>query len=132
MRSLLAFVVGLAGAVLSARAPQSVLPKPTYVLKGHTEVVYPVAFSPDGKTLASGSGDGTLKLWDVITGKETTTLEGHNEGWGVFSVVFSPDGKTLASAGGGPGSKIKLWDVKTGKETASFKGHDGTVLSAAF
>jgi WD40 repeat protein len=81
-----------------------------------------VAFSPDGKTLASASWDQTIKLWDVQTGKELATLKGHT-GW-VTSVAFSPDGKTLASAGGerseeSSGSAdrtIKLWDVQTGKE----------------
>ena len=80
-----------------------------------------VAFSPDGKTLASGSEDKTIKLWDVATGKEQATLKGHTE-W-VKSVAFSPDGKTLASGSGD--STIKLWDVATGKEQATLKGHHG-------
>ena len=57
-----------------------------------------MAFSPDGKTLASGSMDKTIKLWDVATGKEQATLKGHT-GW-VSSVAYSPDGKTLASGSG--------------------------------
>ena len=88
-------------------------------LKGHTDAVYSVAFSPDGKTLASGSGDKTIKLWDVATGKEQATLKGHTEL--VSSVAFSPDGKTLAS--GSEDQTIKLWDVATGKEQATLKGH---------
>jgi WD40 repeat protein len=65
-------------------------------LTGHQYVVNSVSFSPDGKTLASASGDKTVKLWDVSTGKELKTLNGHQEA--VSSVSFSPDGKTLASA----------------------------------
>jgi len=56
-----------------------------------------VAISPDGKTLASGSKDKTVKLWDVATGKEVVTLKGHTDP--VLSVAFGPDGKTLASGG---------------------------------
>ena len=69
--------------------------KNTATLKGHTGPINSVAFSPDGKTLASGSWDKTIKLWDVATGKSTATLKGHTDL--VCSVAFSPDGKTLAS-----------------------------------
>ena len=67
------------------------------LLTGHTDYVYSVAFSPDGKTLASGSWDATIRLWDVATGDTLNTLTGHTH-W-VNSVAFSPDGKTLASGG---------------------------------
>jgi WD40 repeat protein len=80
-------------------------------LKALTDKVYSVAFSPDGRTLASGSsGDGWPKLWDVKTGKELATLIGH--GSIVFSVAYSRDGKTLAS--GSYDKTIKLWDVAMG------------------
>ncbi|WP_038296673.1 AAA-like domain-containing protein, partial [[Scytonema hofmanni] UTEX B 1581] len=65
-------------------------------LEGHSNSVYSVTFSPDGKTLASASYDKTIKLWNLETKKEITTLNGHSSG--VLSVTFSPDGKTLASA----------------------------------
>ena len=80
------------------------------VLKGHTDAVSSLAFSPDGKTLASAgsSSDHTVKLWDVATRKELVTLNAHKK-W-VFCVAFSPDGKTLASASGD--GTIKLWDLK--------------------
>src|SRR4051812_15807356 len=71
-------------------------PKPRVILQGHKDTVFSTAYSPDGKTLASASGDKTIKLWDVATGKEQATLKGHTGSVG--SVTFSPDGKTLASA----------------------------------
>jgi WD40 repeat protein len=70
-----------------------------------------VAYGPDGKTLASGSYDKTIKLWDVATGKELATPTSHTNR--VYSVAFSPDGKTLAS--GSLDKTIKLWDVPSAK-----------------
>ncbi|AUB37023.1 Serine/threonine protein kinase [Nostoc flagelliforme CCNUN1] len=84
--------------------------------------------SPDGKTLASGSLDTTIKLWDVSTGKAIKTLTGHSSG--VNSVRFSPDGKTLAS--GSLDTTIKLWDVSTGKAIKTLTGHRSRVISVGF
>ena len=97
-------------------------------LKGHSSEVGSVAFSPDGKRLASGSTDKTIKIWDTVTGKELLTLKGHSKG--VDSVAFSPDGKRLASASGD--KTIKLWDTVTGKELLTLKGHSGFASSIAF
>ena len=78
-----------------------------HILTGHTGAIHSISFSPDGNTLASGSKDGTIRLWDVSTGQSLHTLIGHTQG--VHSVRFSPDGNTLAS--GGLDSMILLWDV---------------------
>jgi WD40 repeat protein len=77
-----------------------------------------VAFSSDSKTLASASGDKTVRLWDLATNKERATLQGHTES--VMSVAFSPDGKILASAS--RDKTVKFWDVATSKERATLKG----------
>ncbi|KAB8255441.1 hypothetical protein BDV32DRAFT_130723 [Aspergillus pseudonomiae] len=97
-------------------------------LKGHTDLVGSVAFSPDGQVVASGSDDHTINLWDSKTGSELQTLKGHT-GW-VGSVAFSPDGQVVAS--GSYDHTINLWDSKTGLELQTLKGHTGWVVSVAF
>ena len=81
----------------------------TSISKIRTWHVISVSFSPDGKTLVSGSDDNTIKLWDVETGQEIRTLKGHDNY--VRSVNFSPDGKTLVS--GSADRTIKLWNLGT-------------------
>jgi hypothetical protein len=97
-------------------------------LRGHTSWVTSVAFSPDGRLLASGSDDQTLKLWDVETRQEVRTLRGHTDP--VWSVAFSPDGRLLASGSGD--NTVKLWDVETGQEVRTLSGHTDPVWSVAF
>jgi hypothetical protein len=81
---------------------------PVRTLTGHTDAVWSVSFSPDGRLLASGSGDYTIKLWRVSDGALVRTLTGHSHG--VESVSFSPDGRLLAS--GSRDNTIKLWRVR--------------------
>jgi WD40 repeat protein/serine/threonine protein kinase len=97
-------------------------------LERHTDSVYAVAFSPDGQTLASGSGDSTVRLWDVASGLERICLTGHKNR--VLAVAFSPDGKALAS--GSRDGTVKLWDVATSTARATLKGHNDWVTSVAF
>src|SRR5438270_7856771 len=97
-------------------------------LTGHADLVYGVAFSPDGKLLATASFDNTVKLWDFAARKELRTLTGH--GKPVYSVAFSPDGATLASAS--QDQTIRLWHVADGKPVRTITGHGGIVDSVAF
>ena len=95
---------------------------------GHRSVVKSVSFAPDGNTLASGSGDRTIKLWDVHSGEALRTLEGHK--FSVFSVSFAPDGNTLASGNGD--RTIKLWDARSGELLHTLEERTGDVYSVAF
>src|SRR5262245_15214180 len=97
-------------------------------IKGHGEAVYSVAFSPDGKMLASGRPDRTVKLFDIGSGKELANLKGYGNQYS--TVAFSPDGKRLAT---GRGDAVKLWDAATGQELTTLKGHAGWwIASIAF
>ena len=98
-----------------------------YVLKGHTDWVSSLAFSPDGNLLASEGGGKTIILWDVRRGQIAATLQLPTS---IAQLAFSPDSKMLAS--GNSDGTITLWDVKSRKETLTLKGHTGWLLSLAF
>ncbi len=99
-----------------------------YVQTGHTFGVNAVAFSPNSKTLASGSFDNTIKFWNTETGQELRTLAGHTKS--VQAVVFSTDGRTLAS--GSADKTIKLWNAETGQELRTLAGHTSDVYTIVF
>lgn len=97
-------------------------------LTGHAALVRHIAFSRDGKTLASASFDKTVKLWDVATGTLKRALTGHADS--VFWVAFSPNGNTIATGSGD--RTVKLWDAQSGKLQGTLTGHSGAAWSGAF
>ena len=96
-------------------------------LGGHTEVVWQVAFSPDGRRLASCSVDKTVRLWNVADGAHAQTLA-HPEG--VTSVAYSPDGRHLATAS--YDRAVRIWNAEDGSLVRTLAGHEGTVWQVAF
>ena len=100
----------------------------TKTLTGHTDFVRCIAFSRNGKTMASAASDGTVRLWEVGAATARATLRGHNGG--VSWVAISTDDKTVASAG--RDGTIRLWDLRSGEEKTTLRGHGGWVTSVTF
>jgi eukaryotic-like serine/threonine-protein kinase len=98
------------------------------VLPRHSRPVWALAISPDGRSLASGSQDGALSLWDAATGRALATPRGHAHT--VNQVRFSPDGRRIASASWD--HTVRLWDAATGEEIRVLRGHTAPVLWVAF
>ncbi|KAJ1949954.1 ribosome assembly [Linderina macrospora] len=98
-------------------------------MTGHTEAVLSVSFSPDGRQLASGSGDTTVRIWDLATETPQFTCTGHKN-W-VLSIAWAPNAQTLAS--GSMDNTVRLWDPRTGKPLGGpLTGHKKWITSLAW
>jgi WD40 repeat protein len=118
----LAALVAIMTSLALAQKPQ------LYVQTGPVSPVNSIAYSSDGRILASGNGDGTIKLWDMMARREIRTLTGHKDA--ILSVAFSSDGKMLAS--GSEDRPVKLWDVTTGQALKTLNGHSSRVVAVKF
>ncbi|MGH3854127.1 MAG: pentapeptide repeat-containing protein [Pseudonocardiaceae bacterium] len=101
---------------------------PLYPLTGHTDVVWSVAWSPDGTRLLTGGADASVRVWDAATGEPLHQLGGHTGR--VLSVAWSPDGTRLLT--GGEDASVRVWDAVTGEPLHQLGGHTGRVLSVAW
>jgi len=98
------------------------------IIQGHTDAVNGAAFSPDGEFLVTCSKDGTVRLWEVASGKEVRRFIGHTGP--TYGAAFSPDGKYILTSS--EDETARLWDVKTGEEIRRFTGHTDEVNNVAF
>ncbi len=99
--------------------------------KGHLYYIWSVAWSPDGKRIASGSWDQTVQVWDALSGKNVFIYHGHAGAQnGVFTVGWSPDGKRIASGGGD--KTVQVWDAINGENVLTYRGHSNGIHKIAW
>ncbi|GJJ74193.1 hypothetical protein EMPS_06551 [Entomortierella parvispora] len=101
---------------------------PGHALKGHTDAIWSIIYSPNGQQVATASLDKTVRLWNVKTGKLEEILSGHSSY--IMGLAYSPDGQQVATAGGD--TAVRVWDVQTGECEFNFRGHTNGIYWLAF
>lgn len=121
---------GMAGEVRIYPVPAQGVPadRPRLTLAAHRDVIHDIAWSPDGRLLATCGYDRLIKLWDAATGKELHTLKDHSDA--VYSLAFSPDGRQLAS--GAADRAVKVWDTATGQRRYTLSESTDWVYAVAW
>jgi WD40 repeat protein/serine/threonine protein kinase len=118
----------------TAKVWEAATGKELLTLKGHSNGINSVVFSPDGQRIITGSRDQTAKVWDATSGKELLTLKGHTSG--INSVAFSSDGQRIATGSGDwsvtTDNTAKVWDATSGRELLTLKGHRHNISCVAF
>jgi WD40 repeat protein len=99
-----------------------------YTYTGHTWTVYTLAWSPNGKRIASGASDNTVQVWNPANGGNVYRYHGHSDT--VYAVAWSPDGKRIAS--GSNDKTVQIWDAANGGNAYSYQGHSGTIYAVAW
>ena len=112
----------------SRRPANSHLETILYIYKGHHAYVETLAWSPNGKRIASGSGDKTVQVWDATTGDHAFTYQGHADQ--VWAVAWSPDGQRITS--GGVDKTVQVWVAITGNRIFTYQGHTAAVAAVAW
>jgi WD40 repeat protein len=123
-------LAGCATSTVATRTPTPTRPLGTILrmYTAHSMRVTAVAWSPDGKLVASGSMDRTVQVWDAVTGAQTVNYTGHRDG--VSAVAWSPDGQYIASAA--LDGATRVWEARTARTLLTYQGQHGTVNAVAW